>query len=105
MSKECPRYGSSLLRKTGCTDADCKCTESSSGPGGYVPEFSQGVCADGAAILKDGQPMTVEQILSALRALAFLAEIKAHKDKYGKDEWYSDAQPIAWDQAKEALST
>ena len=30
-------------------------------------EYSQGVCGDGAAILKDGQPMTIEEILSKLR--------------------------------------
>lgn len=31
-------------------------------------EYSQGVCHDGAAILKDGEPMTIEQILDDLRA-------------------------------------
>lgn len=30
-------------------------------------EYSQGVCKDGAAILKDGQPMTIEEILAELR--------------------------------------
>ena len=30
-------------------------------------EYSQGICADGAAILKDGQPMTIEEILEELR--------------------------------------
>lgn len=30
-------------------------------------EYTQGVCQDGAAILKDGQPMTVEQIVEELR--------------------------------------
>lgn len=32
-----------------------------------MSEYTQGVCADGAAILKDGQPLTIEQILEALR--------------------------------------
>ena len=32
-----------------------------------MPEFSQGVCEDGAAILMDGQPLTIEQILERLR--------------------------------------
>ena len=31
------------------------------------PEFSQGVCRDGAAILMDGKPLTVEEILVKLR--------------------------------------
>lgn len=29
-------------------------------------EYSQGICQDGAAILKDGQMMTVEEIVSEL---------------------------------------
>jgi len=32
-----------------------------------MPEFSQGVCSDGAAILMNGQPITIEQILEKLR--------------------------------------
>lgn len=32
-----------------------------------APKFSQGVCHDGAAILKDGRPLTIEQILTMLR--------------------------------------
>lgn len=32
-----------------------------------MSEYTQGVCHDGAAILKDGQPLTIEQILEALR--------------------------------------
>ena len=31
-------------------------------------EYSQGICQDGAAVLKNGQPMTIEQILEELRA-------------------------------------
>ena len=31
------------------------------------PEFTQGVCEDGAAVLMDGQPLTIEQILELLR--------------------------------------
>lgn len=32
-------------------------------------EYSQGVCADGAAILRDGQVMTVDEIVGELRTL------------------------------------
>lgn len=32
-----------------------------------MPEFSQGVCHDGAAILINGAPLTVEQIIEKLR--------------------------------------
>ena len=32
-----------------------------------MSEYTQAVCHDGAAILKDGVPLTVEQILEALR--------------------------------------
>ena len=31
-----------------------------------MSEFTQGVCEDGAVILKDGEPLTPEQIISAL---------------------------------------
>lgn len=70
-----------------------------------MSDFSQGICADGAAILKDGRPLTIEQILEALRALDFLLEVQDHKDEYGKDEWYKYAQPIAWRRARNALGS
>ncbi|MGM0825655.1 MAG: hypothetical protein ACQEUY_13160 [Pseudomonadota bacterium] len=38
-----------------------------------MSEYTQGVCQDGAAILKDGQPLTIEQILEALRERDALA--------------------------------
>lgn len=31
-------------------------------------EYSQGIMGDGAAILKDGQPMTIEEIVAELRS-------------------------------------
>ncbi len=34
---------------------------------GVMCEYSQGICQDGAAILKDGQPMSVESIIEELR--------------------------------------
>jgi len=37
------------------------------------------------------------------KALHFLVEVKEHKDANGKDDWYEDAQPMAWKQAREAL--
>ena len=33
-----------------------------------LPEYSQGVCHDGATILKDGQPMTPDEIVAELQA-------------------------------------
>jgi len=35
---------------------------------GVMPEFSQGVCQDGAAIFMDGKPLTIEEILAKLRS-------------------------------------
>jgi len=32
-----------------------------------MPEFTQGVCDDGAAILMDGKPLKIEEILHGLR--------------------------------------
>lgn len=67
------------------------------------PEFSEGICEDGAAILKNGIPLTITQILNCLKALDFLLEVKEHKDLHGKDDWYSDAKEIAWEQAKDCI--
>jgi hypothetical protein len=66
-------------------------------------EFSEGIMEDGAAILKDGVPIPITQILDCLKALDFLLEVKAHKEANGEDEWYADAKEIAWEQAKEAM--
>lgn len=33
-----------------------------------MSKYTQGVCEDGAAILKDGQPMTIDEIVSELNA-------------------------------------
>lgn len=68
-----------------------------------MPEFSQGLCEDGAAILKDGFPMTPEQIIFALRSLNYLVEMKQHKEKYGKDQVYLIGKQIAWGQASASL--
>lgn len=42
-------------------------TQSALSPGKY----SQGVCDDGAAILKDGQMMTVDEIVETLNSLSY----------------------------------
>jgi len=68
-----------------------------------MPEFSQGICFDGAAILKDGVPMTPEQIIMCLKALNYLVEMKRHKELFGKTEAYLIGKQIAWDQAKVSL--
>lgn len=47
------------------------------------PKYSQGVCGDGAAILKDGERMTVEEILCALNTRP---DSKQYKWK-DEDEW------------------
>lgn len=61
-----------------CTFPECKCWETKR-------RFSQA------------------RLVKLEKAIEFLLEVKAHKDEYGKDKWYKDAQPIAWQQAKDAL--
>ena len=39
-----------------------------------MSEYTQGVCQDGAAILRDGKPLTIEEILDGLRHADELAE-------------------------------
>ena len=68
------------------------------------PEFTAGVCGDGAAILKDGIPMSITQILDCLKALDFLLEVNEHRTHHGADDWYWDANYIAWGQAKRAMN-
>ncbi|MGP9696184.1 hypothetical protein ACT3UG_01095 [Halomonas sp. AOP27-A1-34] len=55
-----------------------------------MSEYTQGVCHDGAAILKDGKPLTIEQILEGLRErdeyrnhLAAIAEMTGNGDDIG----------------------
>ncbi|WP_438454970.1 hypothetical protein [Vreelandella venusta] len=55
-----------------------------------MSEYTQGVCHDGAAILKDGQPLTIEQILEAFQErdeyrdhLAVIAEMTGNKGDIG----------------------
>ena len=46
-------------------------------------------------------PMSEDPVLAALE---FLVQVKDHKDKFGKDEWYKTNQPIAWECARRAIS-
>lgn len=39
-----------------------------------------------------------------VKALGDLLQVKLHNDISGKDEWYKENQPKAWQQAREALS-
>ncbi|WP_372374231.1 hypothetical protein ACDI10_09935 [Vreelandella venusta] len=49
-----------------------------------MSEYTQGVCRDGAAILKDGQPLTIEQILEALRERdALAAHVERLRERLG----------------------
>lgn len=60
-------------------------------------EYTQGVCQDGAAILKDGQQMTVDEILSELRQSSQIREavfralsefsVDRESEKQGEEIW------------------
>jgi len=41
---------------------------------------------------------------NVIAALEKLCALKAHKDKFGKDELYEKEQPLAWEAATNALS-
>lgn len=47
-----------------------------------MSEYTQGVCHDGAAILKDGQSLTIEQILEALQERETLVARIAELERY-----------------------
>ena len=38
-----------------------------------MSEFTQGICGDGAVILRDGEPLTPEQIITALNRAQAIA--------------------------------
>lgn len=52
------------------------------------------------------KPQDAERFISFMshlseckKALTFLIEVKEHKEKHGKDEWYTVSQSVAWEQA------
>jgi len=45
-----------------------------------------------------------DEIIELGVALQTLVDLKNHKDKHGKDEYYFKQQPIAWERAKEILN-
>lgn len=52
---------------------------------------------------KNKRRFSQQRLIKLEKALEFLIEVKNHKDEHSKDEWYKDAQPMAWEQAKAAL--
>lgn len=72
--------------------------------------FSQGVCGDGAAILCDGLPMSVDEIVYALNIIPpnFKWTTK-HTARWGKDSWQGITPPMtppdamSWDDAVRVL--
>ncbi len=68
-----------------------------------IPEWTEGVCGDGAAILRDGEMVPIEDVVAALNRAeavrsaaleeaAQVADIEAATDKYATD---SQAHRIA----------
>lgn len=56
-------------------------------------KYTEGVCSDGAAILRDGVPMTISEILTELNVLARnkALEEAAHVIETGQETHSSDA--------------
>ena len=64
-------------------------------------DYSQGVCQDGAAIIKNGLMMTIEEILSDLGRIAELeAELEAVK-KITRDKYKNANEVFGLDLGKE----
>lgn len=68
-----------------------------------MPAFTQGICQDGAVILKDGAPMTPDDIITALRALDFLLEVKAMKNTPSLHVLHEENKELAWTKARQSL--
>ena len=58
-----------------------------------MPDYTQGVCQDGAAILRDGLPLNIEGILYCLRE----GEKAAHK-AYHADQLIDEINTVCWDE-------
>ena len=43
----------------------------------------------------------LDKVVGAAKRLAY---IKRHKDKFGKNGWYQQNQPLAWDKLDESLN-
>ena len=56
-----------------------------------MSEFTQGVCGDGAAILRDGEPLTPEQIITALHTAQAIAR-SGHK----KLNAFNEVNAMCW---------
>lgn len=59
--------------------------------------------SDGDEILRDGIPITPDEIVEALNALVGLVGVKRYKNHYGKDKIYKDARDVSWFDAYKAL--
>ena len=76
-----------------------------------MSKYSQGVCADGAAILRDGHPMTVDEIVSALNRADLATEREKRLVEALKAArqciYNGEAFPIGWNLSRidEALAT
>ena len=57
-----------------------------------MSEFTQGVCDDGAAILRDGAPMTPDEIVKALQQAENLTLFIADKDRWIAESYLADCK-------------
>jgi len=54
--------------------------------------------------MSDKYKELVDLNYSLIDLLSILVELKDHKDKFGKDEYYLENQPIAWANARNLLN-
>lgn len=54
---------------------------------GIMPEYTEGICEDGAAILKDGKMMRIDEILSELKMEGKELRVRAS---------FSDDKTLIW---------
>jgi len=55
-----------------------------------MQEYTQGVCADGAAILCDGKKMTIEQIIERLRKLEEVRDVICKAPEINENNYYDE---------------
>lgn len=72
------------------------------------PFITQGICQDGAAILKDGHPMTIEEILADVRKAHYHDQLVCVlKDALGGWRYirdvHGDLYGVGWDRVEDAI--
>jgi len=93
--------GNWILRENQCTvmsDENCLIARVFDGKGNSLLEHKE---QSDEIVFKNAK--LISSAPKLLEALYELVSLKKWKDEFGKDEWYLEKQPLAWDNAQKVL--